>query len=154
MKKTIALAAAMVATQIGPAHAAYEVMNTPGVTSDKAIFAVIDRVEGNTLSLHFVHTVTSATGEGAILFSGDKAEATLEPSEAGANRRAACVTAIRGKQGPGRVVSTTQTPFPHVGCLGAVHDFEGRAGLPVDGIRAGMATRIMLNGDLHFVLSK
>lgn len=38
--------------------------------------------------------------------------------------------------------------LPRKGCLAAVHDYDGSAGLPLGNIKPGTAVRIYLNGDL------
>lgn len=172
MKKTVALAAVMVVLQIGAAQAAEQsyteetradgsrrvcvngncVVGPPppaAVTSDTAIFASVEGIEGEGLSLRLVHTVASADGA-VIWHSGDEARAILDPVQPGATRRAACVVAILGKQGEGRITGAGLQGYPRQGCLAYLLDFEGRAGLPINGIRAGMPARIKLNGDLRF----
>lgn len=119
------------------------------ITEDSAIFAVLDQIEGDTLTLHLLNSVMSRNAE-TILFVGDEVRATLLPRAKGGTRRAACVTAILGREGIAKVLPHNHEAFPHPDCLASVNDFRGAGGLPADEIHLDQVTRIMLNGNLIF----
>lgn len=141
MKKFLSVAAAAALVQMaGPAGAAEP------ITQDATIFAVVDQVEGDNLTLRMLHSAMSLHAE-TILFVGDEIHATLLPLAPDNTRRAACVTAIQARDGVAQIIPYGPA-FPRSDCIASVHDFRGAAGLPADRIFPDMVTQIMLNGDL------
>lgn len=122
------------------------------ITQDAAMFAVIEAVQDNEMTLRMLHSVMSRDAE-TILFVGDEVRVRLEPEDQRASRRAGCVTAIMGHQGQGEgriVAGTALGPEINRGCLGHVQDFRGQAGLPPERVAPDHVVRVMLAGDMEF----
>ena len=148
MKKTLYFAVAVVAAPICAAQADdITPRAAEPITQDTAIFAVIDRIEGDELTLHLLRTVTSR-GTQTIMFVSDIVRATLLPLAApDSARRASCVSDIAGWGGVARLIRR-DSGDQRSNCLAQLHDFSGAAGLPADRIAINMVTTIMLNGDV------
>ncbi len=150
-KTTIALAFAVAVAQIGAASAEDVPDWKKRITPDATLFVVVEGVNGDTLYLRFVNMAKSRQHDGAIIFAGDRAVATLVPLLPNGTRRAACVTEISGNQGQGmgRIADRIMSA-PSPDCLAYLQDYEGATGLPLGEIRVGAPARLMLNGDLYF----
>ncbi|WP_413208525.1 hypothetical protein [Rhodospirillum sp. A1_3_36] len=131
-----------------PKPSGYEVVGAVGttegvITQGTTMFAVIDAVDGDQLTLHMLHSAMSRDGKG-IVFVGDEIRARVLPLEPGNTRRAVCATAIVGQEGKAVPVSGP----PVDGCVASVNDFRGRVGLPVDEIAVDTVTWVSLTGDI------
>lgn len=149
MKKTIAASLIAGLVQIAAPAGAGEVVTDDGsgfLSQADTIFAVLDRIEGDELTLHLLHTVMSRDAQ-VFMFVGDEVRATLLPLTPGGARRAACVTEIGGWGRKARLVRRDSN-FPRPDCLAQVNEYNGVAGLPVDRIALDMVTTIRVNGDV------
>ncbi|WP_413207700.1 hypothetical protein [Rhodospirillum sp. A1_3_36] len=126
----------------------YEVVGAVGttegvITQGTTMFAVIDAVDGDQLTLHMLHSAMSRDGKG-IVFVGDEIRASVLPLEPGNTRRAVCATEIIGLEGKAVPVSD----LPEGGCIASLNDVLGRVGLPVDEISVDTVTWVSLTGDI------
>lgn len=110
------------------------------------IFAVIEDVQDDQLQMKMVHAVVSSDGS-TILPPGTVVKGT-EIWQREMTRRAICVDDIITADARKIAIGYVGPSFPRKGCLGAVHAYDGTAGLPLGVITPGTAVRIYLNGDL------
>lgn len=113
------------------------------IMQDETIFAVIEKVEEDHLTLRSLHSVFGQGG--AVLWSGSIIKATLLPLPHGGTRRAACVWQIE-------MLDQKQYSVPsgveQTLCLAQLHDARGRAGLIADTIYPQTIVRVYLDNDL------
>ncbi|MBF0250778.1 MAG: hypothetical protein HQL35_09150 [Alphaproteobacteria bacterium] len=115
------------------------------ITQEQNIFAIIRAVDGDHISMEAVHSVASRDGS-SIIGVTSKLGGTVARQIPAANRVAVCVDTIGN---PGTVTLTPYgKQFPHDGCFGQLHDYEGSAGLDLGDLKVGTPVRVMLNGDL------
>lgn len=117
------------------------------ITQDTAIFAVVDRIEGESMTLSALHSVMSRDMEN-ILFVGDKFRAERVEPPYPSDRQWWCVRAILGQQGQGTARLLPQGPTAPQ-CYAMVHTFRGRPGLEAAAV--DQVVWVMLAGDLVFV---
>jgi hypothetical protein len=149
MKTLRTLALAAIVAQIGGSADAGDLAvhdETGFLSQADTIFAVLDRIEGDELTLRLLHTVMSRDAQ-TIMFVGDMVHATLLPPASGSMRRAACVSEIAGRGGKARIVRR-ESSFPRSDCLAQVNEYNGAAGLPADRIAIDMVATIRLSGDV------
>lgn len=157
MKKTTSLMAAL--TLVSGCAGSPETTNSrPGqestaavtpIYADQTLFAVIEKIDGDQLRLHMLHSVMSRDAT-TILFVGDQIQATVLPLAPEGTRRRTCVTAIHGQEGIGKLVPGSESELMQPGCIAQVRDFRGTYGLSPEQITIDTATTIFLNGDLVF----
>lgn len=117
---------------------------------DETLFAVVEKVDGDQLHLHMLHSVMSHDAT-TILFVGDEIQAIALPLPPEGTRQRVCVTAIRGQEGVGKIVPGSEISTKKPACqMGELHDFRGYLGLSPEQIAIDTVTRIRLNGDLAF----
>lgn len=113
------------------------------IMQDETIFAVIETVEEDILTLRALHSVFGQGG--AVLWSGSVIKAKLSPLSRGGTRRAACVWQID-------MIDQKQYLVPsevgETSCLAQLHDALGRAGLIADAIYPENVVRVYLDADL------
>ncbi|KJS38261.1 MAG: hypothetical protein VR70_10530 [Rhodospirillaceae bacterium BRH_c57] len=117
------------------------------ISQDTAIFAVVDRIEGDSMTLSALHSVESPDLEN-ILFVGDKFRAKRVEPPYPSDRQWWCVMAILTQQGQG-AAQLVPEGSAHQQCYAMVHTFRGRPGLEVAAI--DQVVWVMLTGDLLFV---
>jgi len=122
-----------------------EQSNAKPITQEQDIFAIIRAVDGNDLTIEMVNSVMSRDAEHWIR-PNDTMLGKIQPVKPGNTRVAVCVKWIR-MPGAAKLIPFGKA-FPHEGCLGQLHDYEGAAGIPIADIKKGTPVRVFLNGDL------
>lgn len=119
------------------------------ISETESLFAVIERIEGNNLTLHMLHTVQSRDASN-ILFVGDEIRATVRSLKPGGSGREICVTAIldHNGQGVGRILPDSLKEQPE--CMARVGTFDGGPIVPEEAIHLDSVMTIRLAGDLVF----
>lgn len=140
------LSIGLLLTALLSSHTADAQSASQPIPSQEKIFAIIKDIQGNRMVIEAVHSVVSLDGENWLSVN-EQIGATIEPLKPGNDRVAVCVDFIRNK-GAAKLVNVSAA-YPHDGCLGQLHDYEGGAtGIPLKDIKPGTPVRIVLNGDL------
>lgn len=131
-------AAALLTTVWGGACQAAEV-----VLQTETIFAILENVEGDSLTLKTLHSVLGQGG--ATLLVGSTIKATLSPLSDGGTRHPACVQEITAL---GWDQDRTTRAGSGADCLASLHDARGAAGLVAGTVAPDLVVRVFLASDL------
>ncbi|GAB3129525.1 hypothetical protein GCM10027256_33830 [Novispirillum itersonii subsp. nipponicum] len=107
------------------------------------IFAILENVEGGSLTLKTLHSVLGR-GDAALL-AGSTIKATLSPLSDGGTRHPACVQEITAL---GWDQERTISAGNGIDCLAFLHDARGAAGLVAGTVAPDLVVRVFLASDL------
>lgn len=113
------------------------------VYQSATIFAILENVEGDSLTLKTLHSVLGQGG--ATLLVGSTIKATLSPLPDGGIRHPACVQEITA-HGWDRDLAISAGNG--TGCLASLHDARGAAGLVAGTVAPDLVVQVFLASDL------
>ncbi|SIS84721.1 hypothetical protein [Insolitispirillum peregrinum] len=115
------------------------------IPASSQVFAVIETVKGNQVTLRTLNTVSSPDNLIRLPFNS-LVSATAFPSRPDAMRQEICVTRVQ----PFVALAMNKNAFMDrngLHCLGSIADARGTIGLPMETIKPETVVTIRLNGD-------